>query len=171
MKRPERQSLGDAVTPSTQVRGRLPRTVPNARPVMALNRRGDTPATAIICGQVGDDMPPLLVTTTGMVYGIRKGETVWVVGTLVAPAVRVGGFVIVGEADPEPDPRPTRLPDGTPGWSPEAPGRADQWHVAFTECVRCKTRSAAPGQEWCDDCLAEAAGETPLQRALRLAGT
>lgn len=150
--------------------GKLAQVKPQQRPLMAVQRFGVRADEPIICGEVDEQHTAVLVETTGMVYGIRKGEKRWVIGSHVEAAITCGGFVVLEGPPPAPEPRPTRLPDGSPGSAPELPGRIDQWHVGFTICVHCDERPAEPGQEWCSTCLADAAGETPLQRALREAG-
>lgn len=151
--------------------GKVPQVKPRGRNLMPVNHWGLTANDPILCGTVTEGETPVLVEATGMALGIRKGQQRWVTGDQVATAVAAGLLVRIGEPEPEPEARPTRLPDGTPGSAPELPGRIDQWHYAFTPCVNCTERPASPGEEWCETCLAEAAGETPLERALRLAGT
>lgn len=152
--------------------GKVPQVKPRGRNLLDLNHWGLTPEDPMVCGPVVDpDQPVILVEATGMACGIRKGQQRWVTGADIEPAIAAGLLVRIGEPPPEPEPRPTRLPDGAPGSSPDLPGRIDQWHIAFTPCVKCTERPASPGEEWCETCLAEAAGETPLERALRLAGS
>lgn len=140
--------------------------------MLAVNIHGSTPETAIVCGNdiLGD--VPRLCEATGLVFAIRKGQQRWVRGDAVDKAIIVGGFIVIeGEPPPPPEERPTELPDGTPGSEPDLPGRLDQWKVAFTPCVECGLYPADPGEELCHACLAAASGESPLERALRLAGT
>lgn len=151
--------------------GKVKQVKPHGRNLLDMNQWGTDPAHPIVCGTVTVDDPVILVEATGMVLGIRKGQQRWVIGDQVEPAIATGLLLHIGEPAPEPEARPTRLPDGTPGSAPELPGRIDQWHYAFTPCVKCSERPASPGEEWCETCLAEAAGETPLERALRLAGS
>lgn len=148
--------------------GKVPQVKPRGRNLLDVNHWGLSERDPIICGLRGDETP-LLVEATGMVFGIRKGLQRWVVGADVATAIAGGLLIRLGEPEPPPPARPTRLADGTPGSAPELPGRVDQWHYAFTPCVHCGERPASPGEEWCEHCLAEAAGETPLERALRQA--
>lgn len=152
-------------------KGKVPQVKPRGRNLLDINQWGADPKHPIGCGLVTDEDTPVLVEANGMVLGIRNGQQRWVIGDKVAPAIAAGLFLLIGEPEPEPEPRPTRLPDGTPGSAPDLPGRIDQWHYAFTPCVNCGERPASPGEEWCETCLAEAAGETPLERALRQAGT
>lgn len=71
----------------------------NYRRPLELNRRGDSPATAIVCGEP-DDSEPILVEANGMrVYGVRKGERRWVTGDKVQLAIDADWFLVCHEAE------------------------------------------------------------------------
>lgn len=139
------------------------------RPRLALRQPGRKPDDPVLCGDP-DELAPRLVTATGLVHDIRAGQARWVTGTGVDVAIAAGLFEVVLEAPPEVIVRPTVLPDGAPGSDPELLGPIDLWTHGFTPCTLCEVGTAAPGTEVCPDCAAHA-DETPLQRALRLAGT
>lgn len=154
-----------------------PQTIPPLpakpqRPRQELRTYGTTPGDPIVCGEIDDGLVPQLVVATGLTHGVRKGQQRWVVGHLVAPAITNGSFIVVQSRPPDAaPPRLTRLADGTPGYAATLPTSEDQWPIAFTVCHTCKTRPAAPGTDLCPECTADlaAAGETPLQKALRVA--
>lgn len=150
--------------------GKVAAVKPHQRPLQPVYHPGDTVDDPLVCGERRPDDVAVKVEATGMVYGIRKGQQRWVIGSYVEPAVAVGGFVVVAIPEPPPPPALTPFPDGTPGSAPELPGRIDQWQIGFTPCITCDERPAEPGTELCAVCSA-IADETPLERALRLAGS
>lgn len=139
------------------------------RPRLTLRQPGRTATDPVLCGDP-DGLPPRLVTATGLINDIRAGQTRWVTGTDVDRYVDAGLFVIVLDAPPEVIVRPTVLPDGAPGSDPELLGPIDLWIEGFTPCTMCDTGTAAPGTQVCEECTVHA-DETPLQRALRTAGS
>lgn len=158
----------------TQARrlGPVPQIRPNYRPVMDRYQRGETPKDPMMCGQP-DGFPPMYVEATGLVHGVRKGQRRWVEGDLVGRAVADGGFVVIrAEPAPLPAPRLAKVPDGAPGSRPDFLADIDMWAKAYTPCVRCN-KPALPGEELCPACIEAAVvdGESPLEKALRLAGT
>lgn len=150
--------------------GKVAAVKPQQRPLQAVYHPGDRVDDPIVCGERRDGDEPVKVESTGMVYGIRKGQQRWVVGSAVQAAITIGGFVVLELPAPPPEPALTPFPDGTPGSAPELPGRIDQWQIGFTPCITCEERPAEPGTELCAVCSA-IADETPLERALRLAGS
>lgn len=151
--------------------GKVAPVKPNQRPLHPVYHPGSSIGDPIVCGDRRDGDEPVKVESTGMVYGIRKGEQRWVVGSHVGPAIRCGAFVVLELPAPPATPAPTQLPEGAPGSLPELPGRIDQWVVGFTTCLQCGERPAEPGETSCNVCIAEKTDETPLERALRQAGS
>ena len=139
--------------------GKIARVTPQFRPLSPVYHPGSTPDDPIVCGERHPSDPVTLVEATGMVLGIRKGEQRWVVGSLVDGAVAAGGFLLL-----EPPAPPAETVVSTELQS------IDRWPNAYTPCVECGERPAEPGQTVCEPCQVAAAGETPLERALRQAG-
>jgi len=140
--------------------GKVAQVKPQQRPLQAVYHPGSTAADPIVCGERRPDDEPMLVEATGMVFGIRKGQQRWVVGSHVAGAITVGGFVPVDVPAPlEVAVVSTELQS------------IDRWPTAYTPCVQCGQRPAEPGETLCEPCQLAQAGETPLERALRQAGT
>lgn len=60
-------------------------------------------------------------------YGLRKGQSGWVVGTLVEDAIyhHILAPAAIADADPDPDPAPESDPDEDPIPEPEDPAEPD----------------------------------------------
>ena len=140
--------------------GKVAPVKPDQRPMSPVYHPGSTVDDPIVCGERRDGDVPILVEATGMVYGIRKGQQRWVVGSNVDAAVLVGGFVLL-----EP-PEPAKVAVVSTELQ-----SIDRWPTAYTPCVNCDVRPAAPGAEWCEQCQLANTDETPLERALREAGS